>query len=816
MNNHLKIESKVFLFLVVFFWAPFFSNQLLAQVPDLVGGPLGIERVASHVKIPENGYISPELGTADTIAWLQIDLGKSLPIEQIKLFPEVSNNGWQGKPNSRSLFPVRFRIETAQDGDESFRSAKIFFDHTNEDCDGSIAHKVESFSSPGRTSTARYVRLAITKFPKTGQGKRMFRLWRVEVISEGKDVAEKGRLSHSFSGELPKQDFLRPRRMDGEFAHYDHPENVTLKASWNQVAPALKTPRSGVEIGGFFGKLQERNEQYLLHGFTASDLARDFRERAGKPVPLKRDYRPDDNSPWLRVLGGSNAGRFLMGAGNQLRWKENSELRRKMDEVVDAIDECAEADGYTYGFPERKILEGGEEGAYARSWLTMGLIEAGIAKNPKAFQVARRANDWFNHSPYLPEMLYHASFGVQGMIPSTRIYVDTNIGKVEDIQVVQRYMQQNNWLAQLTSRDPAAINQYPYDRPHCYLINPLNAYMDMYYATGDKLYLNAVTGGWEIYHTNFEHVGGSIAICEHDWYPAKSYRLRQHTGELCGSVFWTFLNQQFRLLYPEEEKYTAEIEKGIYNVGAANQCENGDILYHAHLIAPKRSHEEECRNTCCEGQGTRLLGALPEFIYKISDDGIYVDLFNESEIIWEQGGGKLKLAQHTAFPYDPEVKMQFLMEKPVKAKIRVRVPGWAAKPMDIFINGKKQAAGDPGTYITLTRTWKDKDEIGFTLPMSFRLTKYAGIEEGFWGKEAYALEYGPILMAVVGKSVQRNGVANILLTEKELPGKLIPVTGQPLHFMINDRGEDKMLYMPYYEVKGELRDAFTCYPILKK
>jgi len=81
---------------------------------------------------------------------------------------------------------------------------------------------------------------------------------------------------------------------------------------------------------------------------------------------------------------------------------------------------------------------------------------------------------------------------------------------------------------------------------------------------------------------------------------------------------------------------------------------------------------------------------------------------------------------------------------------------------------------------------------------------------------AYALEYGPILMAVVGKSVQNNGVANILLTEKELLGELNAVAGKPLHFIINDRAEDKMVYIPYYDVKGDLRDAFTCYPILKK
>jgi len=61
MYNHLEVKSKVFLFLVVFYCVSFFSNQLLAQVPDLVGGPLGIERVAVHARIPELGYFHPNL-----------------------------------------------------------------------------------------------------------------------------------------------------------------------------------------------------------------------------------------------------------------------------------------------------------------------------------------------------------------------------------------------------------------------------------------------------------------------------------------------------------------------------------------------------------------------------------------------------------------------------------------------------------------------------------------------------------------------------------------------------------------------------------
>jgi DUF1680 family protein len=320
-----------------------------------------------------------------------------------------------------------------------------------------------------------------------------------------------------------------------------------------------------------------------------------------------------------------------MGAGNTLRWMDHAELRRSMNELVDGIEECRAPNGYIMAYPEDTILES-ERGAYTRAWLTHGLIEAGYAGNSKAFGLLRGYYDWFDNCPYLPKLLRGAAQGVQGMIANTRMYF-TPVGKPADIQVVQRYFQENYWLTGLAQRDTEVVWQYPYDRPHNYLITDFEAYLDVYRATGDPRYLQAMQGAWDLYRDNWEHAGGSIAITEFGEFPPKSYRLAAQqpfceTGETCGSVFWIRFNQRFHLLDPEREEYVSEIEKSIYNVGLANQIDSYGIIYHTRLVGQKGDLSVPlCTNSCCEGQGTRLLGSLPEYIYSLSPDGIYVNLY---------------------------------------------------------------------------------------------------------------------------------------------------------------------------------------------
>ncbi len=483
-------------------------------------------------------------------------------------------------------------------------------------------------------------------------------------------------------------------------------------------------------------------------------------------------------------------------------------LRKRMDDIVDLIDQCKEPDGYLMAFPKHTMFDY-ENGAYVRSWVSQGLIEAGYAGNKKAFPLLRGFYDWFDNSEYLPEMLRRVRQGTQGIIPITRTYFSP-VGKPKDIQVVQQYFQENYWMQQLANRDTKAIWLYPYDRPHNYLVTGIEPYLDLYRATGAKKYLDAALGAWDLYHDNWEHIGGSLAINEGAFlYEPKSYYLRHETGELCGNSFWMKLNQRFHLLYPEEEKYVNEIEKSIYNVAIANQYGPEGIRYFAKLVDRKYGdhvpNTHHCMNTCCEGQGTRVFGSLPEYIYSVAEDGIYVDLFAASEIQYRLQNQSMSLTMKTNFPYDPKVDLIVEMNSPIQYRIRIRVPSWVSENMSVMVNGSEVGTGKPGTYFIIDRKWESGDVISFILPMDFRITKYTGLEKGF-EENHYAIEYGPVLMAMVGVKAKKTDIG-VKASPENIKELLRPVPGKPLHFAIE--GNSEFEYWPYFEVQDE---PFSCFP----
>ena len=477
-------------------------------------------------------YVSKMSHDAAGPTWIQIDLGAPRSIEAIRLYPAFRLGQ---RHNAGYGFPVRWKVESSSDA--IFSTSRVIVDHTGTDSDNPD-DLILQYAADG--AKAQFVRLTATRLRPAPDGIGFaLALAKVDVISGGKDIAERRPVSGDdrFANTRDLAQLTRPPRPMGEGTMTDNPANVSRASQWKAVAYRANAPLSGVEVTGEFKRAMEQNIGYLLGSFSVEEMLRPFRERAGKPV--RAGLRPPI-AFWDTELPGSSAGRFLMGAANTLRWMDHVELRRWMNELIDGIEECRAPNGYIMAYPEDTILES-ERGAYTRAWVTHGLIDAGYAGNSKAFDLLRGYYDWFDKCPELPKLLRGAAQGVQGMIANTRMYF-TPQGKPEDIQVIQRYYQENYWLEAMAERDTEVIWQYPYDRPHNYLITDLEAYLDLYRATGDTRYFEAMKGAWDLYHDNWEHVGGSIAITEFGQFPPKSYRLVAQepfceTGETCGSVF---------------------------------------------------------------------------------------------------------------------------------------------------------------------------------------------------------------------------------------------------------------------------------------
>jgi DUF1680 family protein len=761
-------------------------------------------------------YVSRPAAGPSSSAWVQIDLGSAVQIDALRLYPNFDDA-------RKSLgFPARLKVEGADTS--SFETANVLFDSGFTDLP-EPGDRI-SYLSVSSARPVRYLRLTGSSLRpiKKAEGEAPpsygLSFAKVEVLVAGRDVAEGQPASADPATANPNDlaQLTRKPRPVGEGILTDNPHNVTDPRSWKQVSYRAEVPRHGVELGdGLLREAMQNNIDYLLSSFSVDEMLRPFRERAGKPV--SSGLRPPVPF-WDTDLPGSSAGRFLMGAANTLRWQQHEELHRRMNAIVDGIADCCQSDGYIMAYPEDSILHS-ERAGYTRAWVTHGLLEAGYTGHPKAFELLRGYYDWFDRCQYLPKLLRGTAQGVQGMVANTRMYFSP-VGRPQDIQVIQRFFQENYWIDGLDRRDPTMVWQYPYDRPHNYLLTDIEAYFDLYRATGAPRYKGAAQGAWQLYRDNWEHIGGSIAITEFGEFPPKSYRIKAQfefceTGELCGSSFWAFLNQRFYLLDPDEETYVTEVEKSIYNVGIANQFDGKGFFYHARLVGKKGDRSVGyCTNSCCEGQGTRLLGSIPEHLYSVvssgSHPGLYVNMFAPSTIRWSQHDDRpdqeLKLTMKTTFPYDSSVELVVELSAPRRSVIRLRTPSWASAAMPVYINGKLAVTGKPGTYVALDRTWKSGDTVFFTLPTGFRLTRYTGIDQ-IEGHERYALEYGPILLAIVGTDDARLRTSGT--SAQSFTSQLKSIPGQPLHFSID--GDSDHRYMPYYAIKEE---TFTCFPVVEK
>src|SRR5690606_7600282 len=192
--------------------------------------------------------------------------------------------------------------------------------------------------------------------------------------------------------------------------------------------------------------------------------------------------------------------------------------------------------------------------------------------------------------------------------------------------------------------------------------------------------------------------------------------------------------------------------------------------------------------TCCNGTALESSTKLQNSIYFKSRDNsaLFVNLFVPSTLEWTEKN--ITVEQKTAFP--KEDNTQLTIKGKGKFDLNIRVPQWATKGFYVKVNGKEEKVeAKPGTYLTLSRKWKDGDTIDIKMPFQFHLDPVMDQQN------IASLFYGPILL-VAQETEPRNEWRKVTLDAKDL-GRTIKGDPKALEFII-----DGVVYKPFYETYG--------------
>ena len=136
------------------------------------------------------GYKSEDATDVNTVKWVQIDLGEVRPIIGVRL------HALRHTVPERLGFPRRFRVEAADNPE--MRDCLMVFDQTGRDYPNAWTNLIEI--RPTGPVSARYVRITATGL-RTIQGQTCLAFSQIEVLSDGKNVAQGRKVTASDSVE---------------------------------------------------------------------------------------------------------------------------------------------------------------------------------------------------------------------------------------------------------------------------------------------------------------------------------------------------------------------------------------------------------------------------------------------------------------------------------------------------------------------------------------------------------------------------------------------------------------------------------------
>ncbi len=246
---------------------------------------------------------------------------------------------------------------------------------------------------------------------------------------------------------------------------------------------------------------------------------------------------------------------------------------------------------------------------------------------------------------------------------------------------------------------------------------------DYYMETGDATYLKTLNNLWNDMTSTKMYVTGGVGSRAAGEAFGDAYELpnARAYGESCaaiGNMMWNWR----MLAITGDAKFTDLIERALYNGINSGMSLDGTLYCYRNPLAFDPATGDKIRNTwydttCCPPNLERTFAALPGYFYSTSKDGIYVHLYDNSELDWHlENGNGLKITQKTNYPWDGSVEIGVTPAQAAEFTFYVRIPAWAERAQ-VAVNGKPVAGAKPGEYLPISRKWAAGDVVHLKMEM---------------------------------------------------------------------------------------------------
>ncbi len=565
-------------------------------------------------------------------------------------------------------------------------------------------------------------------------------------------------------------------------------------------------------LDGPFKHAEAMNEQYLV-SLEPERLLHTFRLTAGIPTSAKPYGGWEAPNCELR---GHAVGHYLSGCALAFQSSGNEKLKQQSAQVVAGMAECQAKfpSGYLSAYPEELIDRVVAcKGVWA-PWYTLHKIYAGLLDqyqlcgNKQALEVLEKAIGWVESrmstltDPQMQAMLNCEHGGMNEILAN--LYGAT--GNRKYLQLAIRF----NHHAVL---DPAINGEDKLTGLHANTQFPKFIGMAIEYEyTADPPYRKGCEFFWNVVTKERSYVIGGNS--DGEGFSPKEH-LSQHIGpsptETCNTYNMLKLTRHLLEWEPKAE-YADFYERALYNhILPQQNPDNGMVLYYMPLRPgserPSRFGTPDNSFWCCTGTGMESQSKYGDSVYFHSERDLYVNLFMATELTWKDKG--IKLLQTTRYPDEQSTALKITADKPVAMAIHLRYPAWATAGVTLKLNGAKQdVTAQPGSYITIDRTWTTGDTLELAMPFSLRFEAFRD------DANKAAVMYGPLVLCA--RTTKDNPVSVIRGDKNQVLAGIKPVAGRPNTFTAPagvfrtslETAQGDTTFVPFYK---QYQEPYTVY-----